>query len=66
VNENWRSVQYGLVLRSLNSGFNGDTTSIMKDFSIEEPDPSLFQIPAGYQIVDEAGEFTITIPRDAQ
>jgi hypothetical protein len=66
VNENWRSVQYGLVLRSLNSGPNGDTTQTMKDFSIDEPDPSLFQVPAGYQIVDETGEFTITIPRDAQ
>jgi len=66
VNENWRSVQYGLTLRSSNSGVNGDTTTTMKDFSIEEPDPSLFQVPAGYQIVDESGEFTITIPRDAQ
>jgi hypothetical protein len=66
VNESWRSVQYGLVLRSSNSGVNGDTTTIMKDFSIEEPDPSLFQVPAGYQIVDETGEFTITIPREAQ
>ncbi len=66
VNENWRSVQYGLVLRSLNAGPNGDTTTTMKDFSIDEPDPSLFQVPAGYQIVDETGEFTITIPRNAQ
>jgi hypothetical protein len=66
VNENWRSVQYGLMLRSLNTGPNGDTTMAMKDFSIEEPDPSLFQVPAGYQVVDETGEFTITIARDAQ
>jgi hypothetical protein len=66
MNENWRSVQYGLALRSLNSGPNGDTTMTMKDFSLDEPDPSLFQIPAGYQIVDETGEFTITIPRDAR
>jgi hypothetical protein len=43
-----------------------DTTMTMKDFSTEEPDPSLFQIPAGYQIVDETGQFTITIPRNAQ
>jgi hypothetical protein len=66
VNENWRSAQYGLVLRSLNSRPEGDTTMTMKDFSMDEPDPSLFQIPAGYQIVDETGEFTITIPRGAQ
>lgn len=66
INENWRSAQYGLVLRSLNSGANGDTTTTMKDFSIGEPDPSLFQVPAGYQVVDETGEFTITIPRDAE
>lgn len=64
--ESWRSVQYGLVLRSTNNGPNGDTTTTMKDFSTDEPDPSLFQVPAGYQVVDETGEFTITIPRDAQ
>lgn len=66
VNENWRSAQYGLMLRSVNSGPNGDTTMTMKDFSTDEPDPSLFMVPAGYQVVDEVGEFTITIPRDAR
>jgi hypothetical protein len=65
-NETWRSAQYGIVLLSKNNGPNGDTTTTMKDFSTEEPDPSLFQVPASYQIMDETGEFTITIPRDAQ
>ena len=66
VNENWRSVQYGMMMLSKNNGPNGDTTTIMKDFSTDEPDPALFQVPAGYQVVDETGEFTITIPRSAQ
>jgi hypothetical protein len=64
VNETWNSVQYGMVLKSSNTGPESDSTMIMKDFSGAEPDPSLFMIPAGYQIVDETGEFTITIPRN--
>jgi hypothetical protein len=51
---------------SKSTGPNGDTSMTMKDFSIEEPDPTLFQVPAGYQIVDETGQFTITIPAPAK
>jgi hypothetical protein len=65
VNESWRSLQHNIVLLSKNTGPNGDTTMTMLDFSAEEPDPALFQIPAGYQIVDETGQFTITIPRSS-
>jgi hypothetical protein len=38
----------------------------MKDFTAAEPDPTLFMIPAGYQIVDETGPFTITVPASAK
>jgi hypothetical protein len=66
VNEMWNAPQYGLMLRSSNTGPESDSTTTMKDFSTDEPDPSLFLIPAGYQIVDETGEFTVTIPRNVQ
>lgn len=63
VNEMWRSVQYQLVLLSKNSGVNGESTMSIQDFNPAPPDPALFQVPAGYQIVDEANEFTFTIRR---
>jgi hypothetical protein len=66
VNEMWNSVQYGMLMRSSNTGPDADTTTVIKDFSTDEPDPSLFMVPSGYQIVDETGEFTITIPRNSQ
>lgn len=36
-------------------------TTGIPDLSTAEPDPSLFQIPAGYKIVDETGPFTFTV-----
>jgi hypothetical protein len=65
-NEMWRAAQYNIVLLSKNSGPESDSTMSMADFSPNEPDPSLFQVPPGYQIVDETAEFTITIPRSGQ
>ena len=63
VSEMWQSPQYRLVLLSKNTAVDGgDSTTSMKDFSTASPDPVLFQVPAGYQIVDEANEFTFTIP----
>jgi len=35
----------------------------MENFSTSEPDPGLFQVPPGYQIVEETGPFTIVIKR---
>jgi hypothetical protein len=62
VSETWRSDQYGLVLLSKNSQPDGsESSTTMKDFSAAEPDPTLFMVPAGYQIVDETGQFTITL-----
>jgi hypothetical protein len=63
VSETWRSDQYGLTLLEKNSQPDGTESSMtMKDFSPAEPDPALFMVPAGYQIVDETGEFTIIVP----
>jgi hypothetical protein len=67
VSESWRSDQYGLMLLSKNTQPDGsESTTTMKDFTPTEPDPTLFMVPAGYQIVDEAGQFTITIPVTAK
>jgi hypothetical protein len=67
VSETWRSEQYGLVLLSKDIQPDGnESSSTMKDFSATEPDPTLFMVPAGYQIVDETGQFTITVADSAK
>ena len=67
VNESWRSEQYGLLILAKNVQPDGsESTTTMKDFTAAEPDPTLFMIPAGYQIVDETGPFTITVPASAK
>jgi|HubBroStandDraft_6_1064221.scaffolds.fasta_scaffold515141_2 hypothetical protein len=38
------------------------STTELKDLSLAEPDPALLQVPSGYQLVDENGPFTVTIP----
>ena len=60
--EIWTAPGIGLVY-SKNSNPDGTvTTTMLNDLSTAEPDPTLFRIPAGYEIVDEAGPFTISIP----
>ena len=67
ISETWRSEQYGLVLLSKDTQPDGNESSMtMKDFSAAEPDPTLFMVPAGYQIVDETGQFTITMAESAK
>ena len=66
IQETWRSAQYGLDFVVKNSRPDGDSTQSMVSFAAGDPDPSLFQIPPGYQIVDETANFTITIPYQPQ
>jgi hypothetical protein len=63
--ENWFSEQLGgmTVLSKSNDPRHGETTTTLKNISLAEPDPSLFQPPPGYQIVDENGSFQIAVPR---
>ena len=64
--ENWFSDQLGTtVLTKNNDPRHGETTTALKNVNLAEPDPSLFQPPPGYQIVDESGPFQITVPRPA-
>jgi hypothetical protein len=62
VSEEWHSAQYGLNFLSKSTTPDGETTQTMTKFMAGEPDPALFQVPAGYQIVDETQKFSITIP----
>jgi hypothetical protein len=67
VSETWRSNQYGLTLLSKNIQPDGsESTTAIKDFGAAEPAQTLFMVPAGYQIVDETGQFTITQVSDAK
>jgi len=54
--EVWTARNEGVVLLEKVSAANGDETTIsLKNFSTKEPDPSLFAVPATYQILDEYG-----------
>ena len=60
--EIWRSPELGLVVYATNSSSSGSvSTQTIQDLSTKEPDPSLFQVPAGYRVVEETGAFTISL-----
>jgi hypothetical protein len=60
----WRSPELGLtVFTKTTDPRTGEFTASVKNISRAEPDPSLFQIPSGYKIVDEQKiPFAFTIP----
>jgi hypothetical protein len=39
-----------------------ELTERLTDMDRTEPDPALFQVPAGYRVVDEPGAFTVPFP----
>lgn len=56
VSETWTSTELKTVVFRKNSDpRNGDTTTRLTNISRVEPDPSLFQIPSDYEIVDPQG-----------
>jgi hypothetical protein len=56
VMENWSSTALGVVvLTKRNDPRSGDYTSKYTNISLVNPDFSLFQLPAGYQVVDVVG-----------
>jgi hypothetical protein len=60
--ETWRSHRLGIVVYGTNRSADGSvTTQTMLDLSTADPDPTLFQVPAGYRIVEEPGAFTINL-----
>ncbi|HXE63597.1 MAG TPA: hypothetical protein VN519_08655 [Bryobacteraceae bacterium] len=60
VNERWMDPKTGVVILTKNTGPRANTTISVPDYKEGDPDASLFQVPAGYKIVDEAGLFTFT------
>lgn len=50
------------VLRKITSA-QGEITWAVENYSNAEPDPSLFQVPPDYQIVDDRGTVTLELPR---
>ncbi|HVW07390.1 MAG TPA: hypothetical protein VHC90_02350 [Bryobacteraceae bacterium] len=61
VNERWIDPKTGVQILAKNTTFRGDMITIsMPDYKEGDPDPALFQVPAGYKIVDETGPFTFT------
>ena len=60
VSETWFSPDLKLtILMKTTDHRNGESTTRMTNLVLGEPDPSLFQPPAGYNIVDEAGPFQV-------
>lgn len=52
--EYWHSPQLGLNLLSMRSSpFFGKQTFTITELSVGEPDPKLFEIPAGYAVKDQ-------------
>jgi hypothetical protein len=60
VSETWTSPDLKLtVLSKTDDPRNGESVMKLTNISRNEPDPTLFQPPADYQIVDETGTFTV-------
>ena len=52
--EVWMSPEMGVAILSKNNDSrNGARTQKLSNISRDEPDPSLFQPPTGYEVVDE-------------
>jgi hypothetical protein len=57
VTETWISPEIGMaVLTKTSDPRRGESTMKLTNVSRAEPDPSLFQPPAGYEVVDPSGE----------
>ena len=61
-NELWTSLDLNLVIAAKTyDPRQGDRIQALTNISRAEPDPSLFQVPPGYKVINETGPFTITI-----
>jgi len=60
--EIWTSPELNAVISSkISDPRQGDRIQTLSNISRDEPDAELFEVPQGYQVVDETGPFTITI-----
>jgi hypothetical protein len=64
INENWRSSELKeTVLSTNNDPRNGENVTKLINISRAEPDPSLFEPPSGYTVVDDKDGVTLTFKR---
>jgi hypothetical protein len=61
VAESWYAPGLALVISNVDTDSTYKSVRKLEDLTTTEPDPALFQPPAGYKIVDETGAFTISI-----
>lgn len=62
--EMWRSPDLKItVLSKSTDPRSGESTTRVTNINRAEPDPSLFQPPPGYTVVEETGSFSIQYPR---
>jgi hypothetical protein len=59
--ETWYSTKLKLIVSEKTHSTTDDTVIRLTHFSQEEPDHSLFEIPASYTLVDEKGPVAITV-----
>lgn len=59
--ESWYSTKLKVIMQEKIHSTSEDTVIRLTHFSQEEPDHSLFEIPAGYTVADEKGPVTITV-----
>jgi len=59
--ESWYSTKLKLIMLEKTHSTTEDTVIRLTHFSQEEPDHSLFEIPASYTVVDEKGPVAITV-----
>ena len=64
VTETWMSPELKEVIESISGDpRNGEFITQLTQIDRNNPDPSLFQIPADYQVTDEPGPFNIQFNR---
>jgi hypothetical protein len=63
VSEEWTDPKTGVTLVSKTVTPNSANTRSIPDYKPGDPDPTLFQVPSDYKVVDETGKFTFVIPR---
>lgn len=62
--ENWVSLELNAVISSkISDPRQWESIYLLTNISRQEPDASLFQVPPGYEVIDETGPFTITIEK---
>jgi hypothetical protein len=64
IQENWNSAELSMMVLAKNTfARHGEQVTRLVNIRRAEPEPTLFQAPAGYTIVDDKDSFKITIKR---